>query len=71
MFTMCVNLPNNYGPKEVALTGFVVGSFLPTTAWLGDEPQFICCVFPGVRRPCVRNVEKKFLDGVVVIVTVR
>lgn len=30
-----------------------------------------CIGFPGVRLPCGRNVEKKFLVGVVAVLTAR
>lgn len=48
-----------------------VGSFLLAAAWFGDDPEETCCDFPGVRRPCGSNVAKKFLEGVVAVVTTR
>lgn len=55
----------------LALTGLVGGSFLPTANWLGEDPLVNGGVFAGVRLPCGRNVEKKFLEGVVAVLTAR
>lgn len=54
-----------------SLTGMVGGSFLPTATWPGEVPAVIWGGFTGVRLPCGRNVEKKFLDGVVPVLTAR
>lgn len=49
----------------------VDGSFLPTDNWLGEDPLVTWGAFVGVRLPCGRNVEKKFLEGVVAVLTAR
>ncbi|TNN38399.1 hypothetical protein EYF80_051440 [Liparis tanakae] len=57
------NPPSGPGP----LTGAVGGSFRPAAAWPGEEEPGGNGSFPGVRR----NVEKKFLEGVVAVLTGR
>lgn len=59
------------GLRHLDLTILICGSFLPTATWLGEDPLVSWVVFAGVRLPCGRNVEKKFLEGVVAVLTAR